>query len=316
MVEYAIRRVAYGLLVVLFVLVAVFLALHEVPGDAVRLQLADAPGITEEQIAERTAALGLDQPVGTQLLRFLGGVFTGDFGRSFQDDSSVAGEIAKRLPITLELGVMALIIGIVLGLTMGMISAVRANTWVDQTFRVVSVSGLSIPNFWLGLLLVTYLAIYFGWSPPLVYKGPTDDLASNLSQMILPAFALGVAAMAGTARLLRSSLLEVLQSNFVRTVRARGAAPTTVLLKHATRNSILPVFTVLGLQVGTILGGTVILESIFSIPGMGLMIFRAVQVRDYPVVLGCVVVYAVVFVFVNIVVDLMYGLIDPRVRYR
>ena len=316
MVEYAIRRVAYGLLVVLFVLVAVFLALHEVPGDAVRLQLADAPGITEEQIAERTAALGLDQPVGTQLLRFLGGVFTGDFGRSFQDDSSVAGEIAKRLPITLELGVMALIIGIVLGLTMGMISAVRANTWVDQTFRVVSVSGLSIPNFWLGLLLVTYLAIYFGWSPPLVYKGPTDDLASNLSQMILPAFALGVAAMAGTARLLRSSLLEVMQSNFVRTVKARGAAPTTVLLKHATRNSILPVFTVLGLQVGTILGGTVILESIFSIPGMGLMIFRAVQVRDYPVVLGCVVVYAVVFVFVNIVVDLMYGLIDPRVRYR
>jgi peptide/nickel transport system permease protein len=134
--------------------------------------------------------------------------------------------------------------------------------------------------------------------------------------MILPAFALGVAAMAGTARLLRSSLLEVMQSNFVRTVKARGAAPTTVLLKHATRNSILPVFTVLGLQVGTILGGTVILESIFSIPGMGLMIFRAVQVRDYPVVLGCVVVYAVVFVFVNIVVDLMYGLIDPRVRYR
>jgi len=316
MVEYAVRRVLYGLLVVLFVIVAVFLALHEVPGDAVRLQMADAPGVTEEQIAERTAALGLDQPVGTQLLRFLGGVFTGDFGRSFQDDSSVAGEIAKRLPITLELGVMALIIGIVLGLTMGMISAVRANTWVDQTFRVVSVSGLSIPNFWLGMLLVTYLAIYFGWSPPLVYKGPTEDLGSNLSQMILPAFALGVAAMAGTARLLRSSLLEVMQSNFVRTVKARGAAPTTVLLKHATRNSILPVFTVLGLQVGTILGGTVILESIFSIPGMGLMIFRAVQVRDYPVVLGCVVVYAVVFVFVNIVVDLMYGLIDPRVRYR
>ena len=316
MVEYAIRRVLYGFFVVLFVIVFVFLALHIVPGDAVRVQLADAPGVTEEQIAERTAALGLDQPVGTQLLKFLGGVFTGDFGRSFQDDSSVMGEIAKRLPITLELGVLALIIGVVLGLGMGMISAVRANTWVDQTFRVVSVSGLSIPNFWLGLLLVTYIAIYFGWSPPLVYKGPTEDLGSNLSQMILPAFALGVAAMAGTSRLLRSSLLEVMQSNFVRTVRARGASPSTVLLKHATRNSILPVFTLLGLQVGAILGGTVILESIFSIPGMGLMIFRAVGVRDYPVVMGCVIVYAAVFVFVNIVVDLMYGLIDPRVRYR
>jgi peptide/nickel transport system permease protein len=303
-------------LVVVAVVVLVFLALHAVPGDTVRAQLADSPGVTEEEIAKRTAALGLDQPIGTQLLRFVGGVFTGNLGRSFIDNRSVSGLIAERLPITLQLGVMALVIAIILGFILGMAAAVRHNSMVDHSLRVVSVSGLSIPNFWLALLMVTYLAIYTGWSPPLVYQGPTEDLGNNLSQTILPAIALGVAGMAGTARLLRSSLLEVMQSNFIRTVRARGAGRTTVLLKHATRSSILPVFTVLGLQVGAILGGTVILESIFSIPGMGLLVFRAVQVRDYPVVMGCVIVYATVFVVVNLIVDLTYGLIDPRVRFR
>jgi peptide/nickel transport system permease protein len=315
MLEYVVRRALYGVLVIFLVTVFVFLALRSVPGDAVRLQLADAPGVTEEQIAERTAALGLDEPVLTQLGRFLGGVFTGDFGTSFQDDSSVGGLIAERLPITLQLGLMALAIGVVTGVAIGMVSAVRPNGWLDQSLRLVSVSGLSIPSFWLGLLLVTYLAIYVGWSPPLVYQGPTENLGGNLAQMFLPALALGAAAMASIARMLRSSLLEVMQSAYIRTVRARGAGPGTVLFKHATRNSLLPVFTVLGLQVGAILGGTVILESIFAIPGMGSLIFEAVQMRDYPVVLGCVIVYGAVFVFVNIVVDLMYGVIDPRVRY-
>jgi peptide/nickel transport system permease protein len=316
MIEYALRRTAYGILVIFTVIILVFLGLHLVPGDAVRLQLADAPGATQEDVARRAAALGLDQPLLTQLGHYLGGLFRGDLGKSFVDDRSVVGLIAERLPITLQLGVMAIIISSVLGLLMGMASAVRANTLLDHSLRVVSVSGLSIPNFWLALLLVTYLSIYLGWSPPLVYQGPTEDLGNNLSQTILPAVALGAAGMAGTARLLRSSLLEVMQSNFIRTVRARGASRATVLFKHATRSSILPVFTVLGLQVGAILGGTVILESIFAIPGMGLLVFQSVQMRDYPVVMGCVIVYAALFVVVNIIVDLMYGLIDPRVRYR
>jgi peptide/nickel transport system permease protein len=316
MVEYALRRTVYGILVVFAVIVMVFLALHAVPGDPVRAQLADAPGVTDAEVARRSAQLGLDKPLFSQLLTFVGGVFTGNLGRSFVDNRSVMSEIGERLPVTLQLGVMALIISIILGFIMGMAAAVRQNTLLDHSLRVVSVSGLSIPNFWLALLMVTYFAIYLGWSPPLVYQSPTEDLGNNLSQTILPAVALGVAGMAGTARLLRSSLLEVMQSNFIRTVRARGASRATVLLKHATRNSILPVFTVLGLQVGAILGGTVILESIFSIPGLGLLVFRAVQQRDYPVVMGCVIVYATVFVVVNLVVDLAYGLIDPRVRYR
>jgi peptide/nickel transport system permease protein len=210
---------------------------------------------------------------------------------------------------------MALVISIVLGIPLGLLAAYRQNSWLDQSLRVVSVAGLSIPNFWLGLLLVTYLAIWFAWSPPLVYRGPTEDLGSNLAQLILPAIALGVAGMAAIARLLRSSLLEVMRSNFVRTVRAKGAPERTVLFTHAVRNSLVPVFSLIGVQVGAILGGTVILESIFAIPGMGSMIFQAVQARDYPVVLGCVVVYGAVFVFVNLVVDMLYGVIDPRIRY-
>lgn len=316
MAEYALRRALYGILVVFGVTVFVFVALRLVPGDAVRLQLANTPGVTEEQIAERSAELGLDKPVAGQFLSFLRGAVTGDFGRSFQNGEPVLSLIGERLPVTLQLGLMALLIGLLLGVPMGLLSAIRQNSWIDQMLRVGAVVGLSIPSFWLGLLLVTYIAIIFGWSPPLVYRGPGEDLVSNATHTILPAIALGAAAMASIARMLRSSLLEVMQSNFIRTVRARGAGPGKVLFKHATRNSLVPVFTILGLQVGHILGGTVILESIFSIPGLGSLIFEAVQMRDYPVVLGCVVVYGAVFVFVNILVDLMYGVIDPRVRYR
>lgn len=316
MAEYALRRALYGVLVVFGVTVFVFVALRLVPGDAVRMQLADSPGVTEAQIAERTAELGLDQPLVGQFFTFMGKAMTGDFGRSFQNNESVLGLIAERLPTTLQLGVMALLIGVLLGVPIGLLSAMRPNSWVDQVLRVFAVVGLSIPSFWLGLLMVTYISIYFGWSPPLVYQGPGENLSGNLSHTLLPAFALGAAAMASIARMLRSSLLEVVSSNFIRTVRARGAGPGTVLLKHATRNSMVPVVTILGLQVGHILGGTVILESIFAIPGLGSLIFEAVQMRDYPVVLGCVVVYGAVFVFVNILVDLFYGLIDPRIRYR
>jgi peptide/nickel transport system permease protein len=314
-VEYVVRRGLYGVLVVALVTVFVFLTLRLIPGDVVRLQLADAPGVSPEQIAQRAAQLGLDQPLLAQLWRFVTDAATGDFGTSFQSGEPVTSLVAERLPTTLQLGVMALVVSIVLGVPLGLLSAVRQNSWLDQGLRVVSVAGLSIPNFWLGLLLVTYLALWFSWSPPLVYRTPAEDLGSNLVHMALPAIALGVAGMAAIARMLRSSMLEVLRSPFIRTVRAKGAPERTVLVTHAVRNSLVPVFSLIGLQVGHILGGTVILESIFAIPGMGMLIFESVQLRDYPVVLGCVVVYGAVFILVNLVVDVLYGVIDPRIRY-
>jgi peptide/nickel transport system permease protein len=315
-IGYAIRRLFYGALIIFLVTLFVFFALRLIPGDPVRAALADAPGVTEAQIAKRTAELGLDRPLLSQLLSFLGNAVTGNLGKSFYTEQPVTEMISQRLPVTLELGALALTVGVVLGIPLGMLSALRPNSWLDQLLRVVSVAGISVPSFWIGLMLVTYLALYFAWTPPLSYSSPFEDPTKNFQQMLLPAIALSAGPMASVARFLRSSLLEVLGSNYIRTVRAKGAGPRIVLFKHATRNSLIPVFTILGLQVGSILGGTVILETIFSIPGMGTLIAEGVRGRDYPVVIGSVIVFATVFITVTIIVDLLYGVIDPRVRYQ
>lgn len=315
MVSYAIRRILYGVLVLFLVTSFVFVTLRAIPGDVVRLQLADSPGVTQEQVDALAAELGLDQPVLSQYWSFVTSAIVGDLGTSFETRQPVTSMILERLPATLELGILAIILSVIIGVPLGIISAVKNNSLLDQSLRLVSVAGISIPNFWLALLLITYLSIWFAWSQPVVYAPPWEDLGANLSIMAIPAIALGASAMASVSRMLRSSMLEVTQSNFIRTVRARGAGEGLVILKHAGRNSILPVFTLLGLQFGNILGGTVILESIFSIPGMGSLIFSSVQMRDYPVVLGCVIFYGGVFIFVNLLVDLCYAFIDPRIRY-
>jgi peptide/nickel transport system permease protein len=315
MIAYAGRRLVYGVLVLAMVAAMVFIVLRLIPGDVVRLQLADSPGVTQAQIDQRAAELGLDKPVVTQFVTFMANAAQGDLGNSFQDGESVTAGILERLPTTLELGTLAVILGLLLGIPLGLISAIRKNTLLDQGLRLLSVVGISVPNFWLALILITYLALWFGWSPPLVYASPLESLSQNLVHLALPAIALGAASMASIARMLRSSMLEVLGSNFIRTVRARGASEWNVIFKHAGRNSLIPVFTLLGLQVGHVLGGTVILESIFSIPGMGSHIFEAVQMRDYPVVLGCVIFYGGIFILVNLVVDVLYAAIDPRIRY-
>ncbi|MDR1998473.1 MAG: ABC transporter permease [Frankiaceae bacterium] len=316
MLEYAVRRLLYGLLVVFLVILFVFFGLRLTPGNAVLNQIAESPGITQAQIDERMHALGLDKPVLGQLWDYLSRLAHLDFGKSFDTEQSVMTMINERFTVTLELGAITLVLGCLLGLPLGMLSALRPNGWLDQILRVVSVLGISVPSFWLGLIFITYLALWFHWTPPLSYSTPAANLTKNLQQMVLPAIALSAGVMATVARFLRSSLLEVLDSNYIRTVRAKGAGPRLVLFKHATRNSLIPVFTILGLQVGAILGGTVILESIFSIPGMGTLISQAVRQRDYPLVMACVIVFAGVFILVTILVDLLYGVIDPRVRYR
>ncbi|GAB3295182.1 ABC transporter permease subunit [Epidermidibacterium keratini] len=314
--RYALKRLGYGVLVLLLVIVFVFFTLRAIPGDVVRIQLGDAPGVTQEDIDRMARELGLDQPVLTQFWSFLTGALQGDLGQSFTTREDVTSMILERLPRTLQLGTMAIVLGLLIGIPLGLLSAIKRNTLTDQFLRLVSVAGISIPNFWLALILITYLALWFGWSPPLVYQGPTQDFGANFQHMILPAIALSASTMASVARMLRSSMLENLGSNYIRTVRAKGASESSVLLKHAGRNSVIPVFTLLGLQAGHVLGGTVILESIFAIPGMGSLIFESVQDRDYPVVLGCVIVYGAVFILINLAVDLVYGLIDPRIRYQ
>ncbi|PXY22713.1 ABC transporter permease [Prauserella muralis] len=313
MIRYVVRRLGYGLIVLFLVTVFVFVAMTFIPSDAVDLMLADT-GASEEQAAELRAELGIDRPVHEQLFSFLGGALQGDFGRSFYTDEPVMQLFLDRIPVTLQLGGLALAVGTALGVALGILAAVRRGTRSDSAIRGVAVAGLSVPNYVVGLLLLTVLGLWFAWSPPFVYVGPTEDFASWAQQMALPAIALGTSAVAGTTRMTRSSLLENLGSQFIRTVRAKGASERLVLYKHALRNSVISVLTLLGVNLGTILGGTVILEQMFSLPGTGQLIYQSVLDRDYPVVIACTIFYAGLFVITMIIIDVLYALIDPRIR--
>jgi peptide/nickel transport system permease protein len=313
MIRYLLGRLGYGAVVLILVTVFVFVAMTFIPTDAVDLMLHDT-GASPQQAAELRAELGLNRPVYEQLAHFLGGAIHGDFGRSFYTHEPVSTLFLARVPVTLELGGLALAAGTVIGLLLGVLAAVRRGRPTDSMIRAVAVAGLSVPHYVLGLLMLTVLGVWFAWSPPLVYVGPTEDFVSWLEQMVLPAIALGTAAVAGTTRMTRSSLLENLGSQFIRTVRAKGASERLVLFKHALRNSIIAVLTLLGVTLGTVLGGTVILENMFSLPGTGQLIYDAVLKRDYPVVVACTIFYAALFVVTMIIIDLLYAVVDPRIR--
>ncbi len=314
MIEYVLRRVLSGLLVLFLLSTFLFFVMRAVPGDVVRLQLADAGSVSDERMAEIEADLGLDKPALTQYGVWLGNVVQGDLGNSLWEKRPVTEMIKERFPVTLELALLSIILAVVLGILTGVASAIRRGTAADDALRIGSVMGLSVPNFFLALLMITFASLWFNWVAPLSYRRPWDDLGDNLQQMAMPAIALGVSVAAAIARLTRSSMLEVLGSDYIRTVRAKGAASRLVNYKHGLRNSLIPILTLIGLQFGALLGGTVILESIFGLPGIGSMVFRAVEQRDYPVIQAGAVLYGTIFVAVNIAVDITYGFIDPRIR--
>jgi peptide/nickel transport system permease protein len=313
-IEYILRRVLSGLLVLFLLSTFLFFVMRAVPGDVVRLQLADAGSVSEERMAEIEAELGLDKPAIAQYVVWLGGVVRGDLGDSLWEKRPVTEMIRERFPVTFELALLSIVVAVVLGIMTGVASAVRRGSVTDDALRVGSVLGLSIPNFFLALMMITLASLWFNWVAPLSYRRPWDDLGINLQQMAMPAIALGVAVAAAIARLTRSSMLEVLGSDYIRTVRAKGASNRLVNYKHGLRNSLIPILTLIGLQFGALLGGTVILESIFGLPGIGSMIFRAVEQRDYPVIQAGAVLYGTIFVAVNMAVDIAYGFIDPRIR--
>ena len=267
-------------------------------------------------MAALKSEMGLDKPVWQQLLIWLKGALQGDLGNSLWSQQPVMDMIAKRLPVTLELVGLSVILSLLVGIPLGVVAAVKHGKWADQLIRVTAITGLSIPNFWLGLLIITFLSLWFGWIPPIAYRSFLEDPAVNLQKMILPALALAVTLSASTIRMTRSALLEVLHSDFIRTVRAKGASERIVIYKHALRNSLISVVTLVGLQIGILLGGTVVPEYIFSIPGMGSLIFETVSKRDYPVVQACVLIYGGMFILVNLLVDITYGWIDPRIRHQ
>ena len=314
MIEYAVRRIVSGVIVLFLLATVLFFVMRAVPGDVVRLQLADAGSVSPERMAEIEQSLGLDRPAISQYGSWLGDLVRGDLGDSLWERRPVTEMMSERFPVTAELALLSIMIAIIIGVAVGVISARRRGTMTDDGLRFVSILGLSVPNFFLALLMITSASIWFNWVAPLGYERPWDDLGTNLQQMAMPAIALGVSVAASIARLTRSSMLEVLGSDYIRAVRAKGASARLVYYKHGLRNSLVPILTLIGLQFGALLGGTVILESIFGLPGIGSMVFRAVEQRDYPVIQAGAILYGTIFVFVNIAVDIAYGWIDPRTR--
>jgi len=294
--------------------IVVFVLVRLLPGDAATMLLQDAKTSAGDEAALRSQ-LGLDQPMYVQYVAWLGTLAHGDLGQSFKTRNPIAEELALRIPVTAELGILALIFATCIAIPIGVLSAVRQDTWADYVARSGAIAMLAIPGFWLGTLVITLPSVWWQWTPPLRYTRFLDDPAKNLAQVIVPAILLGIGLSGGLMRLVRTQMLEVLRQDFVRTATAKGLAERSVVFRHALKNAFIPAVTALGLQVSLLVSGTVVLESIFVLPGMGRYLLEAVQARDYPAIQALNLLFATVIVLTNLFVDLLYGWLDPRVRY-
>jgi peptide/nickel transport system permease protein len=313
MAGYIAWRLVSAVPVILLVTLISFSVMSLVPGDPAAI-IAGATA-TDAEIADLRVALGLDRPFLERLLSWYGDLLSGDLGRSILLQRPVAEAIAERLPVTLALGAYAMVLTLVFGVGLGVVAAVRQNTWVDQICMTVAVLGVSIPNLWLALLFVFLFAVTLGWFPTGGYVPFGEDALGALVALTLPAISLALMQVGLLARMTRSAMLEVLRQDFVRTARAKGLPGWFVVLRHALGNALIPLVTVLGIILSLMISGTVVIESVFSLPGMGRLIVNAIQRRDYPVIQGGLMLIAVALVLVNLVVDLLYAWLDPRVRY-
>jgi peptide/nickel transport system permease protein len=316
--RYVIRRLLMMVPILIGVSLVVFIIMRMVPGDVATMILMGPTGDMGARQADIEALrqeLGLDEPYIVQYLSWIKGMLTLNVGDSLWSGRPVFEEVIERFPLTLELAALSILISAFIAVLTGVLSAVRQDTWVDYLFRAISIAGLSVPNFWLGTMVILILSRYFFWSPPLGYTPFLDDPLTNLQQMIWPALILGYSLAAVTSRMTRSSLLEVLREDYIRTAWSKGLSEQVIVMRHAFRNALLPVLTLSAIQLGTLLGGTVIMETIFTLPGIGRYLVDSVFHRDYPVAQTIITIMAVKFVFINLIVDLLYGLIDPRIRY-
>jgi peptide/nickel transport system permease protein len=315
---YVTRRLLALIPTLFFASLIVFVTVRLIPGDVIDLMLSQndiSAGKKDRMVLE--SALGLDRPVYVQYFRWIGGILLrGDLGRSLWQNTAVTEQIMQRLPVTFELGLLAMMVALSLAVPIGVYSAMRQDTAIDYAMRSFSILMLAIPGFWLGTLVIVFPSIWWGWSPDLTFTPFFRNPILNLKQMMVPAIILGFGLSAITMRLTRTMMLEVLRQDYVRTAWAKGAGERLVVTRHALRNALIPVVTLIGLQAPVLIGGAVIMEQIFVIPGMGLMLLEAVGQRDYPVITGVFLVVGCAVVLINLVVDLSYGLLDPKVRYR
>ena len=313
--RYLAQRLAGAIPTLLGVSVLTFAFIRLIPGDAIAARLGTSTALDPEQLASLRSYFGLDQPLPVQFWTWLTSLLHGDAGYSIRTGRPVLVEIAQRLPATLELAVAAAVIAIAVGVPLGLVSALRPRSRLDVIVRIGGLVALSLPSFWLGTLIIVLFARYLRWLPNTGgYVEFVQDPLANLGLLLFPAITLGLALAAATMRMTRSAMLDVLGADYVRTATAKGLAPGVVVRRHVLKNGLIVVVTLLGIQVGQLLGGTVVVEEIFSVPGVGRMLLAAIVQRDYALVQGAVLGIAVLFVGVNIVVDLLYGYLDPRIR--
>lgn len=316
---YVIQRCLLFIPTLLIVTVLVFGILRIIPGDPALLILGGEEGdddFSEQQLADLRAKLGTDKPIHVQYMVWVGNMLQGDFGTSyFYEGDQVIEDIVARLPVTVELGLLALVMASGVAIPMGVISAIKQDTIGDYATRVITIAGIALPNFWVAVMTIFFLILFFKWAPPLDYASPWEDPWTNFQQLIFPAFALGTSNMAFIARITRSAMLEVLHEDYIRTARSKGLKEVTVIGRHALRNALLPVVTLTGYEFGRLISGTVIIEVIFLVPGMGRLLITSITQRDFPIIQAIIVLIAVVVLVLNLLLDLTYGWLNPRIRY-
>ncbi|HVL34822.1 MAG TPA: ABC transporter permease [Burkholderiales bacterium] len=317
MLRYIVQRVALMVPTLFGVAVLVFLMLRAMPGDITDVMFrAEGGGVPEALIQAERQRLGLDQPIWVQFGRWFWGVLQGNLGVSMWTGQPVTYEIAIRLELSLQVAIMATILAVLIAIPLGTLSALYKNTWIDYGIRIFSIAGLAVPSFWLGMIIILFLLTLFAWHPPLTFTPLWENPRENLSQLIWPALAVGYRYSAVATRMMRSTILEVLQEDYIRTARAKGVFERLVVVRHALRNAMLPVVTVIGLEFAFLIGGLVVTEQVFNLNGIGKLFVEAVTRGDNTLVQGLVLLVAATFILVNFAIDLLYGLLDPRIRYR
>jgi peptide/nickel transport system permease protein len=317
MLRYTANRLIMMVPTLIGVAVLVFFMLRIVPGDVVEVKLrADGGNVTQSAIEAERKRLGLDRPMSAQFADWMVGLATLDLGTSMWTSRPVAEEIAIRLELSFEVAIMATVVAVVIAIPLGTTAALMRDTWVDYVVRLVTIGGLAIPSFWLGMMIMIGLLSYFNWLPPITFTPIYVDIRANLVQLVWPALAVGYRYSAVVARMIRSSLLEVLGEDYIRTARAKGVYEKLVIGRHALRNALLPAITVIGLEFAFLIGGLVVTEQVFNLNGLGKLFVQSVSRSDFTLVQGLVMLVALFYVAVNLMVDLLYAVFDPRVRYR
>ncbi len=312
---YIIQRLLIAVLTLVGMSIVIFVLMRIAPGNIVDIIFQSAGYVNPAAKEEIMQEMGLDRPILVQYVGWVGSLLQGDLGKSYRYDIPAWELIKPRIPVTVQLAVMALIVSICIGIPAGVVSAVRQDTWLDYAFRVFSLAGLSMPSFWLGMLIILILVQSFGWIPGMLYISPWEDWRGNLLQFAFPALAVGYRSSALIMRITRSSLLEVLREDYIRTAWAKGLRERQVVYQHALKNSILPVITVIGIEFAFLIGGLIVTETVFNLPGVARFLVEAIQWRDYPIVQNLVMFISIIVVLSNLTVDLLYTWLDPRIRY-